>query len=414
MSEPQHPFGTDGTDSNAGLSAQGAGPSPVQAVPDTLAAAGARLAQLREAKGWAIEDVSARLKVSVSKLRELEAGDISHLPDTTFALGVVRAYAKLLGADSTPFTQALRRERGIAQPDLSMSAASGSDLPRARVSVSLGSGGGARASRRSASWLWGVAIIVVAVLALAMWHTNSGESSAWFARLKEMANGASVQPAASSPTVTQGEATGSGGASAVQGADQSAAPASGDANDAANANNAGDSGNAAPEQAAAASAPQVATQVTPQVTPQVTAQVTPQVTAQQPAAQAAPQPAPQAARPAAASAAPAVANAASAARAQAASAPAAQNAAADNGADTSTFTIRVTQDTWVSVRQKDGKEVFSGMIRGSDAREVTGTEPLKVTVGNKAGIESMTIDGQPVDASKYASARGNVARFVLP
>jgi len=402
MSEPQHPFGTDGTDSNAGLSAQGAGPSPVQAVPDTLAAAGARLAQLREAKGWAIEDVSARLKVSVSKLRELEAGDISHLPDTTFALGVVRAYAKLLGADSTPFTQALRRERGIAQPDLSMSAASGSDLPRARVSVSLGSGGGARASRRSASWLWGVAIIVVAVLALAMWHTNSGESSAWFARLKEMANGASVQPAASSPTVTQGEATGSGGASAVRGADQSAGPASGDANDAANANNAGDSGNAAPEQAAAASAPQVATQVTPQVT------------AQQPAAQAAPQPAPQAARPAAASAAPAVANAASAARAQAASAPAAQNAAADNGADTSTFTIRVTQDTWVSVRQKDGKEVFSGMIRGSDAREVTGTEPLKVTVGNKAGIESMTIDGQPVDASKYASARGNVARFVLP
>jgi len=412
MSEPQHPFGTDGTDSNAGRSAQGAGPSPVQALPDTLAAAGARLAQLREAKGWAIEDVSARLKVSVSKLRELEAGDISHLPDTTFALGVVRAYAKLLGADSTPFTQALRRERGIAQPDLSMPASSGPDVPRARVSVSLGSGGGARSPRRGASWLWGVAIIVVAVLALAMWHTNSGESSAWFARLKAMANGTSVQPAASSPTVTQGEATGSGGASAVQGADQSAAPASGDANDATNANSAGDSGNVAPEQATAASAPQVATQVTPQVTPQATPQ--------QPPAQATPQPAPQPARPAAASAAPAVANTASAARAQAASAPAAttaqaaQNAAADNGADTSTFTIRVTQDTWVSVRQKDGKEVFSGMIRGSDAREVTGTEPLKVTVGNKAGIESMTIDGQLVDASKYASARGNVARFVLP
>ncbi|MEX3825308.1 DUF4115 domain-containing protein, partial [Paraburkholderia sp. BR14262] len=140
--------------------------------------------------------------------------------------------------------------------------------------------------------------------------------------------------------------------------------------------------------------------------------------AAQPAPQATP-PAPLAAKPAAASAAPAaaVANAASAARAQAASAPAAaaaQSAAADNGADTSTFAIRVTQDTWVSVRQKDGKEVFSGMIHGSDAREISGTEPLKVTVGNKAGIESMTIDGQPVDTSKYASARGNVARFVLP
>ncbi|MCP3714799.1 helix-turn-helix domain-containing protein [Paraburkholderia sp. CNPSo 3281] len=393
MSEPQHPFGTDGTDSSAGRSVPGATPSPVQAVPDTLAAAGARLAQLREAKGWAIEDVSARLKVSVSKLRELEAGDISHLPDTTFALGVVRAYAKLLGADSAPFTQALRRERGMAQPDLSMPASAGSDLPRGRVSLSLG-GSGARAPRRRASWLWGVAIIVLAVLAISMWHTNSGESSAWFARLKAMANGASVQTGASSPTVTQGVATGSADASAAQGADQSAAPQAGDANDA------GDNANAAPDQGAAASAPQAAPQAT-QPAPQAT------------------QPAPQAAKPAAASAAPAVAvaNAASAARAQAASAPAAaaaQTAAADNGADTSTFAIRVTQDTWVSVRQKDGKEVFSGLIHGSDAREITGTEPLKVTVGNKAGIESMTIDGQPVDTSKYASARGNVARFVLP
>ncbi|MCP3722821.1 helix-turn-helix domain-containing protein [Paraburkholderia sp. CNPSo 3272] len=396
MSEPQHPFGTDGTDSNAGRSAPGATPSPVQAVPDTLAAAGARLAQLREAKGWAIEDVSARLKVSVSKLRELEAGDISHLPDTTFALGVVRAYAKLLGTDSAPFTQALRRERGMAQPDLSMPASAGSDLPRGRVSLSLG-GSGARAPRRRASWLWGVAIIVIAVLAISMWHTNSGESSAWFARLKAMANGASVQTGASSPTVQQGVATGSADASATQGADQSAAPQAGDANDA------GDNANAAPDQGAAASAPQAA-----QPAPQA-AQPAPQATL----------PAPQAAKPAAASAAPAsaVANAASAARAQAASAPAAaaaQSAAVDNGADTSTFAIRVTQDTWVSVRQKDGKEVFSGMIHGSDAREITGTEPLKVTVGNKAGIESMTIDGQPVDTSKYASARGNVARFVLP
>ncbi|WP_322029770.1 RodZ domain-containing protein [Paraburkholderia sp. J76] len=385
MSEPQHPFGTDGTDSSAGRSAPGATPSPVQALPDTLAAAGARLAQLREARGWAIEDVSARLKVAVSKLRELEAGDTSHLPDTTFALGVVRAYAKLLGADPAPFTQALRRERGIAQPDLSMPASAGSDLPRGRVSLSLG-GGGARAPRRRASWLWGVALIVIAVLAISMWHTNSGESSVWFARLKAMANGASAQPGASSPTVTQGVATGSGGASAVEGADQSAAP-QGDANDA------GENANAAPDQGAGASAPQAA----------------------QPAPQAA-QPAPQATKPNAASAAQAaaVANAASAAHAQAASAAAAQNAAADSGADTSTFAIRVTQDTWVSVRQKDGKEVFSGMIHGSDAREITGTEPLKITVGNKAGIESMTIDGQPVDTSKYASARGNVARFVLP
>ncbi|WP_322104780.1 RodZ domain-containing protein [Paraburkholderia sp. J41] len=371
MSEPQHPFGTDGTDSNAGRAAQGATPSPVQAVPDTLAAAGARLAQLREGKGWAVEDVSARLKVSVAKLRALEVGDISHLPDATFALGVVRAYAKLLGADPAPFTQALRRERGIEQPDLSMPASSGSDLPRGRVSLSLG-GSGARAPRRRASWLWGVAVVVIAVIALSMWHTNSGESSAWFARLKSITNGVTAQSGTS--TVTQGETTGADGASAVQSTDQSAA---------ASATGEADQGGVQQAAPSAAPAPAAAT------------------------------PAPVVAPPAPAVNAPGAAPAPAATAA--ASAPAAaQGASAVASGDTSVFAIRVTQDSWVSVRQKDGKEVFSGLIHGSDAREISGIEPLKITVGNKAGIESMTLNGLPVDASKYASARGNVARFVLP
>ncbi|MFP6559492.1 helix-turn-helix domain-containing protein [Paraburkholderia sp. B3] len=374
MSEPQHPFGTD---TNAGRPAPGDAPSPVPPVPpvpDTLAAAGARLAQLREAKGWSVEDVSARLKVAVNKLRALEAGDLSQLPDTTFALGVVRSYARMLGADPAPFSQALRQERGVPQPDLSMPASAGADLPRGgRVSLTLGGSGAPR--RRS--WLWGVAAVIVAVIALAMWHTNSGESSAWFARLKAMANGAAAQPSAASATVTEGQTAGAQGASAPQG-DQSAAPAD--------------------EAASDAIASGTETNAPSDVAP--------------PAVQSAPASVPVAA-PASV---PAAAQPAASTPAVATTAAAAQSASSTDatGADTSTFAIRVTQDTWVNVRQKDGKEVFSGLIHGSDAREITGIEPLKITVGNKAGIESMTLDGQPVDASKYASARGNVARFVLP
>ncbi|WP_322007709.1 helix-turn-helix domain-containing protein [Paraburkholderia tropica] len=383
MSEPQHPFGTDGTETHAGRTAQEGAPSPVQAVPDTLGAVGARLAQLREAKGWSVEDVSARLKVAVSKLRELEAGDISHLPDTTFAVGVVRAYAKLLGADPAPLTQALRRERGVPEQDLSMPASAGADLPRGRVSLSLG-GGGARAPRRRASWLWGLGIIVIAVIALSMLHTNSGESSAWFARIKSMANGATAESGASSATVAEGAtangddaASGAQADQAAQSGDQVGAPAGAQA------------GDQAPAQAAAqatASAPQAASAA--------------------PAAKAT-------------NATVATVAAASATQAAAASTPAvattAQGASAAAAAgDTSTFAIRVTQDTWVSVRGKDGKEVFSGLVHGADSREISAAAPMKITVGNKAGIESMTIDGQPVDAAKYASSRGNVARFVLP
>ncbi|WP_128595390.1 DUF4115 domain-containing protein, partial [Paraburkholderia kirstenboschensis] len=76
--------------------------------------------------------------------------------------------------------------------------------------------------------------------------------------------------------------------------------------------------------------------------------------------------------------------------------------------------LRVTKDSWFSVRGKDGKEVFSGLVHAGDTKEVTGEAPFKVTVGNKAGLESLTLDGQPVDPSKYAAAKGNVARFALP
>lgn len=209
MSEPQHPQPQD-TDGNEGH------PAPVaravvqpvtQSGPasfDSLAAVGARLTQLRESKGWTIEDVSARLKVSVTKLRALESGDISHLPDTTFALGVVRSYAKMLGADPTPFTQALRREKGVPAPDLSMPASSGKDLPRGRVSLSLGGSG-----QKSRSWLWGIAAVIVAVIALGMWHTNGGDSSAWLARLKASANGAAGGATGASGAVAQGQQAGS-------------------------------------------------------------------------------------------------------------------------------------------------------------------------------------------------------------
>ncbi|WP_028224450.1 helix-turn-helix domain-containing protein [Paraburkholderia ferrariae] len=386
MSEPQHPFGTD---TNAGRPAPGGAPSSVQPVPDTVAAAGARLAQLREAKGWSVEDVSARLKVSVQKLRALEAGDLSHLPDTTFALGVVRSYAKMLGADPAPFTQALRQERGVPQPDLSMPASAGADLPRGRVSLTLGGSGAPR--RRS--WLWGLAAVIVAVIALGMWHTNSGESSAWFARLKSMANGAGAQAGASSATVTEGQTAGADNASAAQGDQAAAAQASDAAAGVASGTETNAPSDVAP--AAAGSAPQAAQNV--------------QNAPANAATNAAAASGPAQANVATAASAPAVAT-----TAQPASASQGASGAAAAGGDTSTFAIRVTQDTWVSVRQKDGKEVFSGLIHGSDAREIAGTEPLKITVGNKAGIASMTIDGQPVDASKYASARGNVARFVLP
>ncbi|WP_322025970.1 helix-turn-helix domain-containing protein [Burkholderia sp. BCC1977] len=337
MSEPQP---TNGAETNAA--------KPAPAGLETLAAVGSRLAQLREAKGWTVDDVSARLKVAPQKLRALEAGDISHLPGVTFALGVVRSYAKMLGVDPEPFAQALRRERGVPEVDLSMPASSGTDLPRGRVSIPLGG------SSRHHPWLWGTAIVVVAVIAVLMWHTG-GDSSSWLARFK---GGGDTEhaSAASAPAASSAEEAVAGGASTAAGND---APA---------------------PVAASAAAPQAV-------------------------ASAAPAPAP-AAAPASQ---PVVATAA----ASGAAVPA-QPASVVVAAGQSMVELKVKQDCWFSVRDKNGKELFSALVRAGETKQVAGDGPFKVTIGNKAGLDAVAFDGKPVDPAKYSAARGNVARFTLP
>ncbi|KWA28037.1 helix-turn-helix domain-containing protein [Burkholderia territorii] len=343
MSEPQP---TNGAETNAA--------KPAQAGLESLAAVGSRLAQLREAKGWTVDDVSARLKVAPQKLRALEAGDISHLPGVTFALGVVRSYAKMLGVDPEPFAQALRRERGVPEVDLSMPASSGTDLPRGRVSIPLGG------SSRHHPWLWGTAIVVVAVIAVLMWHTG-GDSSSWLARFK---GGGETEHASatSAPSASSAEEAAAGGASTA-------------------------AGNEVPAQGAASAA-----------APQVVASAAPVASA--------PAPAPTAAVPASQ---PVVATAA----ASSAAAPA-QPASVVVAAGQSMVELKVKQDCWFSVRDKNGKELFSALVRAGETKQVAGDGPFKVTIGNKAGLDTVAFDGKPVDPAKYSAARGNVARFTLP
>ena len=376
MSESQHPQ-SEGTESSANRSGNGtAGHSASYAPLDSLAAVGARLAQLREAKGWSVDDVSARLKVSPNKMRALESGDISQLPGATFALGVVRSYAKMLGTDPEPFAQALRREKGELEPDLSMPASTGTDLPRGRVSVSLGG------TPKHRSWWWGVAAVVVGLAALVMWHSG-GESSAWFARLKASANGMASNPSGASSAAAQGQVASVGieGAPAASGA---AAASSADA------------------QAQEASGTVAPASDTPGESAQPAQAAPAEAVASQPAATAAASQAVQS--PVAQASAPMQASAAKAGEASAAAAPGSQ----------STIVVKVTQDSWFSVRDKSGKEVFSGLVHAGDAKEVSGEPPFKVTAGNRAGLESLTLDGQPVDAAKYGASKGNVARFSLP
>jgi cytoskeleton protein RodZ len=211
-----------------------------------------------------------------------------------------------------------------------------------------------------------VALAIVVLIALAMWHTNNGDSTAWLARLKGIAG---------VPAATTDKASAAVGESASGAAASAASQAQTDTQAAAV-----DSASATPMPAPlpmAGAAP---------ASTAASASVTSAGSASTPAA----------AVPKAASAAPA-----------ASEPPAAP-------AGSSTVALVVKQDSWFSVRQKDGKEMFSGLVHAGETKEVSGLPPLKVTVGNRAGLESITLDGQPVDPAKYASAKGNVARFALP
>ncbi|MDR5661754.1 helix-turn-helix domain-containing protein [Burkholderia cenocepacia] len=338
MSEPQP---SNGAETNAA--------KPASAGLESLAAVGSRLAQLRETKGWSVDDVSARLKVAPQKLRALESGDISHLPGVTFALGVVRSYAKMLGVDPEPFAQALRRERGVPEVDLSMPASSGTDLPRGRVSIPLGG------SSRHHPWLWGTGIVIVAVVAVLMWHTG-GDSSSLLARFKggeaEHASAASATAASSSAE----EAATNGASAAV--ANEVPAPAA----------------------ASTAQAQAIASAVPAPAAPVATAAASQPVAATAAASAAAP----------------------------------AQPASVVVAAGQSMVELKVKQDCWFSVRDKNGKELFSALVRAGETKQVAGDGPFKVTIGNKAGLDAVAFDGKPVDPAKYSAARGNVARFTLP
>jgi len=66
------------------------------------------------------------------------------------------------------------------------------------------------------------------------------------------------------------------------------------------------------------------------------------------------------------------------------------------------------------VRDKNGKELFSALVRAGETKQIAGAGPFKVTLGNLSGLDAIAVDGKTVDPAKYSATRGNVARFTLP
>lgn len=72
--------------------------------------------------------------------------------------------------------------------------------------------------------------------------------------------------------------------------------------------------------------------------------------------------------------------------------------------------IGASQETWVSVKDKSGKEIYNKIVFPGSRQTLEAEPPLDVVFGNAAGA-NLTVDGKPVDLAPHT--RVNVARLKL-
>jgi cytoskeleton protein RodZ len=72
--------------------------------------------------------------------------------------------------------------------------------------------------------------------------------------------------------------------------------------------------------------------------------------------------------------------------------------------------FNANQETWISVVDASGKEIYNKIIFAGSRESIDVTPPVNVTVGN-AGATSMSMNGKPVELAPHM--RGNVARLKL-
>lgn len=334
----------------AGGQAEAQGPGASQGAAagwaELGAQVGAQLAALREKRGMSIEDVSARLKISVQKLKRLETGEWEALPEIPFILGVVRSYARMLGADPEPMVEPLRSFGRAAAVDVPQAPVGQPSIPKSPVRFR------SPVAASQAKWPW--ALVALVVIAGAAWYFgNAHKSGRGSAEPAELASAVSAQAAepASQPVVADANGTPPGAESANTGNAESTV------------DSASDSAAAGPGLIAAADPTHVVAGLAGASSPSATAASTP------------------------ASAASAVAP------------------------GTGKISLRLKSDSWVEVRSKGGKVLFSQLMRAGTAQEITGDAPLKIVVGNVAGVESLEFNGQPVEIKSRNA--GNVARLTL-
>ncbi|MBS1188242.1 MAG: hypothetical protein H6R10_34 [Rhodocyclaceae bacterium] len=311
-----------------------------------LPTVGSQLRAAREAKQMSVGDIAMTLKLGARQVEALENGDWQGLPGKTFIRGFVRNYARLLQVDPAPLMGQLDAVLESPQQRLA--------LPEQKRQVTMPQTGRSRRSDFAMMWA-GAALVAAAAAVYFLWPVD-------FSGLRSHVDSLVALFSKS---------------------DQEAEPAR------------------------APSAPASASQSEPVFPPGTTPQ---QVMNPQAVVPSEPASAPPPANPGAAQS-PALQPLE---RLQQPSAPAAQPtqepqpaAAADN---VPALQFSVTEDSWIEVRDRHGKVLFSQLNRAGTEHSVDGRGPFSIVIGNAPGVK-LALHGKPVDLATHT--QGNVARMTL-
>ncbi|ADQ84870.1 RodZ domain-containing protein [Methylovorus sp. MP688] len=310
---------------------------------------GAILRAAREQKGLSVIDIHARLRISERQIHALETDDFSLLPEPTIARGFIRNYAKFLEIDAEPLLAAYRAQMpSEEQKNIS--------IPSANIPIT---------QSRTTDWKKYIYASVLVLLGAGVWLLYDENLIPGIPDLHLGSSSSEVSPA-------QGESL-----------PQAALPAAERESAATQAPAQGEAFALPPEQTSDQANAVPAAE--PQAAPAAAAPATPSATA--PAAQPLP------------------------------AAPAATAAPASTNADSTTSSVALhkvrmvfTEDSWVSIVDRHGKEIFNKTKRAGSEDAVEGEPPLKVTIGNAAGSQ-LIYDDKPVDTAPYN--RLNVVRITL-
>ncbi|HYD59351.1 MAG TPA: RodZ domain-containing protein [Noviherbaspirillum sp.] len=195
--------------SDSGVNDQPVANEPEDRLPKV--SPGARLAALREERGWTVEQVASQLNLAPRQILAIERDDYPSLPGMAITRGFVRAYAKLLKIDAAPLLVDLGGETVLVHDSLAPQKTLSTPFADSRMP--------SMTEPPAISSKWVIGALLAVLLGVGIWATRQGgEQAAAPAAVKnDVANMAGAEaekpspeaksePAGTTPSAAEGDA----------------------------------------------------------------------------------------------------------------------------------------------------------------------------------------------------------------